>query len=607
MSGEDRFAPVFQRMIDQPDASLDALRQDAASFERAALEEEDGRHYPQAAIPYRGFLGFLLFDAAGKAVPLDQPEWVPSVATFDTLMDRIEGQASHGRLFSFHDDGGHLLFGLWAPTEEAAGWNLPPSVRHAIGRIGKGQVALLAGGAAEPISIAAAGFGLSPQQQRVVTSVIRTGSIRAAAAELGIAYVTAREAMTGAARRMSMQNTPAVIRAIVEAAFGIQPGDIDRANIISDMLGVTHRQARVALMISLGASREAAAQAIGTSAAVIKKELEALYLNFGLQSAGELARLMAEVQALRLFARSVEAAPGFLDPAIEPSRFTVRPNGLETIAWSDYGPASGKPVLIVHSNWSCRAVPRPLMTELQRRGWRPIAIDRAGYGATHLGRATVDDPFSQAVADTLQVLDACRIDRVPIIARCGAQFVHVLKSRAPDRVGPVVLVSPTPEASENGQRVGVVGAIKEAFARRPALIEFFFRIICSQLNLARVEQLTRAIVRGCETDEKLCDDPQFIRDRFRALRPFATGNFIGGVMEEHIISRRTWDFAPLEVTDWVILQGDQDTHNSTAEVESYWRRILPRTPMVPVEGGGRFMTSSHAPLVADQLEGLCAR
>src|SRR5690606_31304293 len=114
--------------------------------------------------------------------------------------------------------------------------------------------------------------------------------------------------------------------------------------------------------------------------------------------------------------------------------------------WSDYGPASGRPVLIVHSNWSCRFVPRVFAGELQRRGWRPIAIDRPGFGGTSIGSASVENPFDQAVADTLQVLDAARVGTVPVVARCGAQFVHALKVAAPDRVGPVVLVSPTPQA-----------------------------------------------------------------------------------------------------------------------------------------------------------------
>ena len=123
-----------------------------------------------------------------------------------------------------------------------------------------------------------------------------------------------------------------------------------------------------------------------------------------------------------------------LDPAIEPSRFSMRPNGRCTIAWSDYGPASGKPVLIVHSNWCCRFVPRVLAQELQRRGWRPIAIDRPGFGGTSLGSSSKDDPFGQAIEDVLQVLDAAKIEQIPIIARCGAQFTLACKAAAPERV-----------------------------------------------------------------------------------------------------------------------------------------------------------------------------
>lgn len=449
-------------------------------------------------------------------------------------------------------------------------------------------------------------FGLSDLQQRVVTAVVRTGNVRTAAKSLGISYATARETMAAVSQRLSLPNTPAVVRAMVSAAFGVLPGDVDGVDLLSDMLRITPRQARVGLLISSGSSREQVATAIGISPSVVKKEMELLFANFGVQSAAELSRLIVEVQALRLFARSIDGAPGFLDAAIEPSRFAVRPNAVETIGWSDYGPASGKPVLVVHSNWSCRAVSRHFLVELQRRGWRPIAIDRPGFGATPLGFSTRADPFSQAVADALQVLDSCRIERIPIIAKCGAQFVHAFKSQAPDRVGPVVLVSPTPQAASGGRRVGIVGMVKEAYMRRPGLIEFFFRMICSQFTMHRVEQLTRTIVKGSPVDEALCDDPQFIRDRFRALRPLSTGNLIGGIFEEHIINHGGWDFQPLVVDDWIILQGEQDIHNSVEEVAGYWSAVLPHTPLVTVPDGGRFITSSHPQLVVNELERVAA-
>lgn len=602
MARQGDFAPIFQRLIDEPAASLKALREDAEAFEKAIISEEDGQHLARAAIPYRGFLGFMLFDGKGNRFELDEPDWVPNFPTFEAMMQEADIRSGDGRLICLPTGSDRLIFALWAPFGETNRWNLPANVRAAGESRAKCRIVLVAGGGGGPIDTAASAFGLNNLQQRVVAAVVRSGNVRDAAKVLGISYSTARETMGAAARRLSLPNTPAVVKAVVSAAFGVLPGDFDGANLLIDMLRITPRQAQVALLISSGLAREEVAVAVGTSPSVVKKEMELLFANFGVQSAAELSRLIVEVQALRLFARSIDAAPGFLDAAIEPSRFAVRPNTMETIGWSDYGPASGKPVLVVHSNWSCRAVCRSLLVELQQRGWRPIAIDRPGFGSTQLGRSTREDPFTQAVADVLQVLDSNRIQRIPIIAKCGAQFVHVFKSVAADRVGPVVLVSPTPQAGAGGRRVGIVGTVKEAYMRRPRLIDFFFRMICAQFTFQRVEQLTRSIVKGSPVDTALCDDPQFIRDRFRALRPLSTGNLIGGIFEEHVISHGGWDFQPLAVDDWVILQGEQDIHNSVEEVASYWGKVLPLTPLVTVPDGGRFITTSHAKLVVDELE-----
>lgn len=598
----DRFSPIFQTMLDAPDASLAALRRDPAAFERAALAAEADSHVAQAAILNRDSLGFLLFDKSGMPLPLDQPDWLPRFARFDDLMQHVDPRSRDGRLICLSQAGGRSMFGLWATFAETAAWNLPAGVKEAARAHDAAAIALFAGNLGAPIESAIAAFGLSPHQQRIVAAVVRTGSLRRAASECGISYATGRETMAAVMRRMHLANTPAVVTAVTAAAFGIMPGDVDGPVQLADMLCISARQARIALLVSSGVSREAAARAIGTSPAVIKKELQVLFATFGLQSASELARLMTEANALRLFARSIDNAPGFLDPAIEPSRFSIRPNGRGMIAWSDYGPASGRPVLVVHSNWCCRAVPRPLVAELQSRGWRPIAIDRPGFGATHLGASSREDPFSQAIADAVQLLNAMGIRRIPIIARCGAQFVHAFKAAAPDRVGPVVLVAPTPQASASGKRMGAVGAFKEAFYRSPRLVEMFFRVISAQFTFERVTQLMRAITRGSPIDEALCDDPGFIRDRFRALRPFTCGNYVGGVYEELVISHGGWRFEPLAADYWYVLQGSDDPHNDFEEVRAYWAGLLRGASIERVEGAGRFMMSSHPALVVDRLE-----
>ncbi len=602
MAKDGRFASVFQRLLDAPDAATAEIRSDPGRFEKHLLEAEYGA-VPNAPLFQIGAMAFLLFDAEGRRLPLEAPGWVPAVQHFGELEQRAARVSPDGRLMSLPGSADAPIHILWAPVGETDHWNLPQLVRTAARSAPVARVALVAGGAADEglLETAVRGFGLSTLEQRAVLAVVRTGNGRAAAARIGLTHGTVRAALVQAARRMGQPNMPAVVRTVVAAAFGIFPEDASSSTLLTEMLQLTSRQAQLALLVATGTSREDAALALGVSPAVVKKELEFIYAGLQVQSAAELSRLIVEVQALRAFARAADGTPGFLNPVIEPARFAIRPNGRELIGWSDYGPASGRPVLVVHSNWSCRAVPRELLQALQKSGWRPISIDRPGFGATHLGRSTAQDPFTPAVEDALQVMDQLQIGKIAVVARAGTHFVQMLKAAAPTRVGPVVLVSPTLPTSASERRSGIMGTMKEVF-QSPRLTELFFRVICAQLTVERIEMLTRAVVKGTEADEALCENPQFIRDRFRAVRPFAAGNLLGGIYEQGIISRGGFAFPDIEVSDWTILQGDADNHNSLEDVERFWGRILPGTPVVRVRGGGRFVTSSHAEMVAEHLQ-----
>lgn len=601
---KDFFEPVFQRLIDNPIDALKSVRKNSRAFEISVMNEERGVLRTDAAIPSLSAIGALIFDANGNAIKRFGPDWIPAVKSFAELEARATMPSHNSHMLSVRNEAGGTLHLVWATNREAAGWNLPAPVRDAVDAHDGGKIALSVNSAegAEALLDAAKSYGLHGLEQRVVVAIVRTGSGRAAASLTGLSYATVREAIAKASKQMNAPNLPALVKKLVAAAFGVLPGEHDGAAVLADMLPLSDRQATIALMIADGLSRKEAASALRVSPAVVKKELETIFAVLGITSAAELARLVVEVRALRLFARSTDGTLGFFDPSIEPTRFLSRPNDREIIAWSDYGPSSGRPVLIVHSNWSCRAVPRPLVIRLQAAGWRPIAIDRPGFGSTHLGTMTKSQPFHQAIADTLQILDRLRIKKIAIIARCGAQFTVALKAAAPERVGPVILVSPSPPTVSSGKRHGVVGVIKEAFYRSPRLIDFYFRVICAQLTLARTERLTRAIVSGSKVDERLCEDEQFIRDRFRAIRPFSTGNLAGAIIEEHVISYDSFSLVPVENRDWAIIQGGDDIQFHLNDVKKFWMPMVPHSKFIDVPDGGRFMTSSHAPMLVDLLD-----
>jgi pimeloyl-ACP methyl ester carboxylesterase/DNA-binding CsgD family transcriptional regulator len=606
MAIEQRFHPVFQKLIDQPELSLQALRDDPEGFEAQLIADEGGALNADTAIPAIEALGIMVFDGVGGRVPHDSPDWLPPFLDFASLSRTARELRPGSRLLHVNRGDASGLYAIWAFNTDTRRWNLPARVRELATSHPQGRIVLVAGGAADEgaIRTACRSFGLTALESRAAIAVIRAGSGRRAAAYSGLAYTTIREALSSASARLGAPNLPALVQTLIAAAFGVLPGDGDPATTLTDMLPLNARQAKLAALIGEGLTRDEAADALRVSGAVAKKELETIYATLGVGTASELARLVTEVRALRLLARSTDGAPGYSAAAAEPTRHTPRGRGNEIIAWSDYGPSSGRPVLVVHSNWQCRAVPRPLLDQLHANGFRPIAIDRPGFGGTELGGSTPIDPFSQAIEDTLRILDGLGIERIPIVARCGAQFVAALKRAAPERVGPVVLVSPTPQTGDSGLRRNVVGVIKEAFYRSPRMIEFFFRVICAQVSLQRVEALTRAIVAGSPADEALCDDPSFIRDRLRAIRPFSAGNMAGAIHEERIISQGGFDFGMVDARDWLIFQGDQDPHNNLVEVEEYWKSLAPAARLTRVADGGRFMTSSHPEIVVAAIKSL---
>ena len=304
---------------------------------------------------------------------------------------------------------------------------------------------------ASALDVSTVSFGLSGLQQRVVCSVVRFGSGRAAAKELGLSYATVREALALAARKVAAQNLPALVRRVVEVLFGIMPNHFGNAEELAEWLPLSERQCQICELISEGIGRQAAAIAMRLSVAVVKKELEQIFAMLVVASAAGLARIWSEAQALRFFARATDGPMGFFDPSIEPTRFLPRSDDQQVIAWSDYGPASGKSVLVVHSNWTCRSVPRMMVMWLQAAGWRPIAIDCPGFGKTHAGSLLVSNPFDQAVSDAAAVLDSLKIARAAVITRRAGQFTNVSSNHSASEL----VRSYSPRRARLPQRVGV--------------------------------------------------------------------------------------------------------------------------------------------------------
>jgi pimeloyl-ACP methyl ester carboxylesterase len=133
---------------------------------------------------------------------------------------------------------------------------------------------------------------------------------------------------------------------------------------------------------------------------------------------------------------------------------TRRPDG-RVVAWCEWGPVDGVPLLRVPGTPGSRHSMRADRTPWAERGLRVVTTERPGFGAsTRLpGRG-----FAEPADDLAAVLDALEIERAHVIGGSGsAPHQLCLAARHPERVVAMSIVvggaPPTPE--EVAREVGI--------------------------------------------------------------------------------------------------------------------------------------------------------
>jgi pimeloyl-ACP methyl ester carboxylesterase/DNA-binding CsgD family transcriptional regulator len=436
-------------------------------------------------------------------------------------------------------------------------------------------------------------YALTRRQSDVLRALVEHGAIRMAARALDISYISARNTVAELKLKLGVATVPMMIGLVLELApEEFEAADHERQH---DIFTLTERQYAIARAIGIVKSRQEIAASLGISEAVVDTELKEIHLILGVRSAGELVRVVAgdgfntvddEADSLRDHAHTLPAA-------------TIDRDG-RTVAYSDFGPIDGSPVLILHSTITSRPPPTRLVSALQSAGFRPIAIDRPGFGDSDM--AASEDPYTPAADDAAAICAALGLGRIDVVARGSGQAAIRLAQVHPGLVGRAVLVNPTPRVDFTTVDRGPLGAVKRSFARRPWAIALMIRALAAYATPQRIyDGMLRSFRESAPDHALLRQDPQFAADYLRATRGFAQGRIAGYVAEQSAWGAG-YDVAPIPgMTGWRIVQGEHFILHDPAQAMNYWRERLPDTPIDWVSDAGQMLAYSHAGVVADAL------
>ena len=495
----------------------------------------------------------------------------------------------------------------FARAPAAADWRLPEAARAALASPAAFAVLLTAGAwqAEGALEEACAAYGLTAAQSRLIAALARTGDLREAAQAAGVTYATARTMTAEAMARMGTRKLTALISRLVTHAFGALPSDHRADDTLADLWGLSPRQAALALAVAQGASRQEAARAVGISEASAKKALQDVFLAAGVVNAHALARKVADAMSLSALVQATGGDIAATPEGREPLAFAVRPDG-RAVAFSDYGPRDGRPVLIVHTNFCSRHAPSRLVETLQRAGYRPFAVDRPGFGFTDPGPEG-EDPAEVAVEDLVLVMRRLRAEQADLIVRGGFRFVRGLTRARPELMGRVVMTSVPPLGIATRRRATFYHFVQSLTQHQPHLIREAARLTGRLFPVSDIRRHLLESVKGSAADVAAMEDARNFADYWRSLRMFCHGR-IDGYVQEQLAQARAAPLAPLpDARDWTIMTGAQDAMFDPAQAEVWWSALLPGARIERLPGAGRMLVFSHPQKVVAALDAPAAR
>lgn len=445
-------------------------------------------------------------------------------------------------------------------------------------------------------ALAARIFQLGAAERQTLAQLLISHDIAELAGRLGLSAAGARKRVAALYRATGVSGLTALLAQTTRLLTDEFVSDQQYDAGLQAVLGLTPAQANVARLVGAGHDLPAIAVRLGLSAHTVRDHARAALERAAAPRLKDLAQLAGEAAAVHAIAMGSDGLHHDRGGLLDATRILRRGN--RQIGLADYGPATADamPIIVCHGGMGMRRVGPHLAAALQAQGFRPIGIDRPGFGLSDA--AAGEAHFTAAADDMARALDALGLER-SIVAGLdgGTPAALAFWQRHGARLAMGVLVSPRPPASgRSGNRV--VDRFARAAMARPDIINGLWRIIRQRAGSAMVGRLADRLFSGHPVDAALLADAGFRTGMIAELLTCGIRSGTGIIAEQ--TEYRHWQPAGGGPTrEWLILVADGDPLWTPAlgASQSSWA-VLGQPHWQRLAGAGRFAITSHATEIA---------
>ena len=360
----------------------------------------------------------------------------------------------------------------------------------------------------------------------------------------------------------------------VKAGFNLTPAELKLAGLLKDGLTL----------------KEAAAEQ-GLSVNTLRNQLNAIFGKLGVHRQSELIRSLTRLAGLHPhlpIALQQADTQSIVLAQLPELRFLVLPDG-RRLAYRQYGPQDGRPVVFCHGGLGASLLPLGAESLCHRLRLRALCPERAGIGRSD---PRLGGGFAGAAEDMAAFFDQLDLPPLQLCAfTSGARYALAAAALLGHRVTGVLLLSPRLPPGPGGDDKSPMVRFQQTISRSLWVTESLLSIMRLRLTRPIMDQLVRASATSPGDTAYLDDHPEVIDTFLLALKE--TWNKSSAAAAAEIRSLRTEgppDFQAItaRVEIW---HGKEDTY-AKAEVVGAYYQVAPHALRI-VPGIGNYLIQKH--------------